>query len=156
MSDPELEHFYNEYSERVSIPTFQKRVLFLGTIERDLQYAIPYILRTLSGFRTVYEPLRIHRTEGGTMRSFYRSFGRYPQNDLLVFGKTASRDDEVIQECRNDNVECRPVAAFASEYEKLMARVSEQAERSNLSQVQLTKIQSAIERSRSTVERSLR
>jgi hypothetical protein len=138
MGKEELNHFYGEYSTRVSRPTFLKRVLFVGDIPGAFQYSIPFILHRQSGYREIYEPFRLEpRRE---LRSFFRTFGYYPQNDLIMVGRIQSPEDRrIIRECEQDSQLKRTDATgLVGEYSKLASEIERDASGSNLTSQQFT------------------
>lgn len=147
MGRSELNEFYEEYARRVSTPTFLKRVLFIGSIPWVLQYAIPFILHHKSGYNEIYEPFRLE--PGRTLQSFYRTFGRYPQNDILIEGKLQTqRDQELHDECETESELRRKNAQdFVSDYRDLASRIEQEASCSNLTKQQVTDVSQAILRS---------
>jgi len=148
----DLRDFYNEYVTRASVPTFLKRILFAGRIPQDLQYSIPYLLHFKSGYQIVYEPLRIHWKQEGSLKSFYRVFGRYPQNDILVVGiPTSDNDRDIIRECEDMELECRDASEFVDFYMQFLQRIEEESGRSNLSREQLKKLHKATKNSMEAV-----
>lgn len=151
MSRIELNEFYEEYHTRVSTPTFLKRVLFIGNIPWALQYAIPFVLHHKSGYNDIYEPFRLE--PGNSLRSFYRTFGYYPQNDILIEGKLQSKDQQLYDECIRELALRRMSAKnLVSDYKDLASGIEQEASRSNLSANQLYAVGSAISRSVRQVE----
>jgi hypothetical protein len=153
MGKPELNEFYDEYATRVSTPTFLKRVLFIGSIPWVLQYAIPFILHHKSGYNDIYEPFRLE--PGKSLRSFYRTFGRYPQNDILIEGKLQfGRDQQLHDECEQEAaLERRSAQQFVSDYRELASGIEQEASQSNLTFQQVSGVRQAIIRSVQQVER---
>jgi len=153
MSFSDLRGFYSEFSERVGIPTFQKRVLFAGYLPRDFQYTIPYILHVNDSYQNVYEPFRLNWEPNGTLKSFYRTFGRYPEKDIVIFGPAQTEEDkQIMQECRDQGLECHDCKEFIENYMKLIDEIENESTVSNLNQDQLSKIKNAIERSKEIVK----
>jgi len=153
MDKPELNEFYADYSTRVSTPTFLKRVLFSGSIPWVLQYAIPFILHHKGGYNDIYEPFRLE--PGKSLHSFYRTFGYYPQNDILVEGKLQSgRDQELRDECGREN-KLKKVSAtqFVSDFKQLTSAIEQEASSSNLTHPQVSAVTQAILRSVQLLER---
>jgi hypothetical protein len=141
MNFKQLNEFYNLFSQKTSVPTFQKRVLFVGSLHRDFQYLIPYMLHVNDNFEHVYEPFRLTWKEGGTLKAFYRTFGRYPQNDIVVIGGIRSEEDkEIIKECMDIKLDCRPAQEFLGLYRDLLDEIQQESEISNLSFTQRQKI----------------
>lgn len=148
MSSSGLNAFYSEFCERVSTPTFHKRVLFVGSIFYDLQYGIPFMLHLESDHRTIYEPLRLKWKPLGTLKSFYSTFGYCPQNDLVVVGATLTEEDKaIVSECEDNNLECRNVSDFLDSYRDLLQKIEQESEQSNLSSEHINKVRQSIRKS---------
>lgn len=145
MDPAQLNDFYNLFSQTTSVPTFQKRVLFIGSLYRDLQYLIPYMLHVDNNFEQVYEPFRLTWKADGTLKTFYRTFGRYPQNDIVVVGGLRSEEDrQIMKECFENNLDCRQAKDLLGVYRSLLDGIQEESEASNLNLVQRQKISHAI------------
>jgi hypothetical protein len=153
MSMEELNHFYEEFSYRVSTPTFLKRVLFLGHIPWALQYAIPFLLHRGSRYVDIFEPFRLE--PGRSLKSFYRAFGYYPQNDILIEGKLQTdHDRELHNECElEQRLERKMARDFVSNYQGFASEIEQEASRSNLTAQQVSAVSHAISRSVQVVER---
>jgi len=154
MSFPDLRGFYSEFSERVGTPTFQKRVLFAGYLPRDFQYTLPYILHVKDSYLNVYEPFRLNWEPQGTLKSFYRTFGRYPENDLVILGPAQSDEDkQIIQECKDYGLKCHDCGEFVKDYLGLLDDIEVESTVSNLNREQVSRIKSVIEKSRDFVKK---
>lgn len=157
MNLQQLNEFYDLFSQKTSIPTFQKRVLFVGSLHRDFQYLIPYVLHVNDDFEHVYEPFRLTWKEDGTLKAFYRTFGRYPQNDVVIIGGIRSEEDKkIIEECKHTGLDCRPAQEFLGLYRDLLDEIKEESETSNLSLVQREKIANTISLARQLAEEKLK
>ena len=153
----QLNEFYNLFSQKTSVPTFQKRVLFIGALHRDFQYLIPYVLHVNGDFEHVYEPFRLTWKEGRTLREFYRTFGRYPQNDIVIIGGIRSeKDKEIVKECKDTALDCRPAQEFLGLYRDLLDKIQEESEISNLSLAQRQKMAHTISFAKQKAEESLK
>jgi hypothetical protein len=151
-----LNLFYDEYSSRVATPRSLKRVLFVGGIPRDLKYSIPYILHSKSNYNLVYEPFGIEYKLGGSLRSFYKAFGRYPQNDLAVVGRTnRPEDQEILKECEAHAVERKNASEFVDDYAEFSQALVREARSSNLNRDHITKVETTVNRSQDAVKRGL-
>lgn len=153
MSKADLNQFYEEYSARVSTPTFLKRALFIGDIPPALQYTIPFILHRNSGYRDIYEAFRLEPS--GSLRRFYRDLGHYPQNDLVIVGKIETNEEKnLCDECGKETRLAKMTAqSLMPDYGKLAAEISEEASRSNLTQQQVSNVSQSISRSLRVIER---
>lgn len=152
----QLNDFYNLFSQTTSVPTFQKRVLFVGSLHRDFQYLIPYVLHVDNSFEQVYEPFRLTWKEEGTLKTFYRTFGRYPQNDIVVVGGLRSDEEkQIVQECRETGLDCRPAQELLGLYRDMLDEIKEESEVSNLNLVQRQKIDHAISFAKQKAEEHL-
>jgi hypothetical protein len=121
MDSSELNNFYNLFSQTTDVPTFHKRVLFVGYLYRDFQYLIPFILHLGSGYEYVYEPFRLGWKSGGTLNSFYRTFGRYPENDIVVVGPCWTEEDkEIAKECAQLDLDCQNANDLLDVYNDLL------------------------------------
>jgi hypothetical protein len=153
MKPTALNEFYDEFSLRTGVPTFQRRVLFIGTIARDLQFSIPYIMHRKASRAAVFEPFRLERKPMGTFKSFYRAFGNYPQADTIISGEiSSSNDDDILQEASALGLSVTDAKAFIPDFEKLMAEIREEAGASNLTRDHVSRIEARIERSRANLE----
>lgn len=152
MGMAELNQFYDEYSTRVSTPTFLKRTLFVGDIPPALQYTIPFILHRKSGYRYIYEPFRLEPRN--SLRNFYRTFGRYPQNDIVIVGKIRyEAERNLLDECGHEAQLTQMTAqSLVSDYKGLAADIEQEALGSNLTAQQVSSIRQSISRSIRLIE----
>jgi hypothetical protein len=145
MSSDQLNEFYNLFSQTTNIPTFQKRVLFVGLLHRDFQYLIPFILHINSGYEHVYEPFRLNWKKEGTLKTFYRTFGYYPQNDIVIVGSIRTeKDKEILNECKEQDLDCRNAKEMLKLYRDLLDDIEDESNASNLNLLQRQKISHAI------------
>jgi hypothetical protein len=145
MRTNQLNDFYNLFSQTTSIPTFHKRVLFVGSLSRDFQYLMPFILHTGTDYKYVYEPFRLHWSEEGTLKSFYRTFGKYPENDLVVMGSLHTKHDkDIAEECESLDLDCQAAGELLDVYDDLLDKIEEQSQVSNLSLLQRQKISESV------------
>jgi hypothetical protein len=145
MDSSKLNEFYNLFSQTTDIPTFHKRVLFVGSLYRDFQYLIPFILHLGSDYQYVFEPFRLQWKNGGTLKAFYRTFGRYPENDIVVVGPCNRLEDkEIAKECAALDLDCQNAADLLDVYNDLLDKIEEQSEASNLTILQKQRISQSI------------
>lgn len=145
MDSSKLNDFYNLFCQTTNVPTFHKRVLFVGSLYRDFQYLIPFILHIGSGYQYVYEPFRLQWKSGGTLKAFYRTFGFYPENDIVIIGPCKRQEDkEIAQECADRDLDCQNATDLLSVYSDLLDKIEEQSEASNLSITQRQRITQGI------------
>ena len=145
MDSTKLNDFYNLFCQTTDVPTFHKRVLFVGSLYQDFQYLIPFILHLGSAYKFVYEPFRLAWKEGGTLKSFYRTFGRYPENDIIVMGPCKRPEDkEIAKECAELDLDCQNATDLLGVYDDLLDKTEEQSEASNLNTAQKQKINQCI------------
>lgn len=145
MNFNQLNEFYNLFSQTANIPTFQKRVLFVGLLHRDFQYLIPFLLHVNSRYEHIYEPFRLTWKEEGTLKAFYRTFGYYPQNDIVIVGSLRTEDDkEILKECKELKLDCRDAKELLGLYRNLLDHVEEESNASNLNMLQRQKISDTI------------
>jgi hypothetical protein len=152
MDKADLNQFYDEYSTRVSTPTFLKRVLFLGDIPPSLQYTIPFIMHRNSGYRYIYEPFRLEPSR--SLHTFHRAFGHYPQNDVVIVGKIRSEQEKNLQdECNRESQLTQMIAQkLVSDYKKLASEIEQEASRSNLTHQQISAVAKSISSSLQLIE----
>ena len=153
MSKTDLNQFYEEYSTRVSRPTFLKRTLFIGDIPPALQYTIPFILHRNSGYRHIYEAFRLEPSS--SLRRFYRDLGYYPQNDVVIVGKIGTKEEKnLYDECgRETQLTQMTAQSVMPDYGNLAAEIEQEASRSNLTQQQVSNVSQSISRSLQVIER---
>jgi hypothetical protein len=133
MNFEQLNDFYSLFSQTTNVPTFQKRILFVGYIPRDFQYLIPFILHIGSDLKQVFEPFRLRWKYQGTLKTFYRTFGYYPENDMVILGSLRSEHDkEIAKECYNRELDCQNAEDMIDVYKDLLDKIKEQSEASNL------------------------
>jgi|GEM_PF-3449357 len=145
MDSAEVNGFYNTFSQTTSIPTFHKRVLFVGSLSRDFQYLLPFILHLGSEYRFVYEPFRLHWKMEGSLRSFYRTFGKYPENDLVITGAIRTEQhQDIYRECCAQDLDCQDAGQMLDIFDDLLNKIEEQSQASNLSVPQRRKISQSI------------
>jgi len=145
MDSSKLNDFYNLFCQTTDVPTFHKRVLFVGSLYRDFQYLIPFILHLGSDYQYVYEPFRLEWKSGGTLKAFYRTFGRYPENDIVVIGPCNRREDkEIAKECTDLDLDCQNAADLLGVHSDLLDKIEEQSEASNLTILQRRRISQSI------------
>jgi hypothetical protein len=145
MDSTKLNDFYNVFNQTTDVPTFHKRILFVGSLYQDFQYLIPFILHLGSDYKFVYEPFRLAWKSGGTLKSFYRTFGRYPENDIIVMGPCKREEDkEIAKECADLDLDCQNASDLLGVYDDLLDKIEEQSEASNLNALQKQKINQCI------------
>jgi len=145
MNPDELNRFYTTFAETTSVPTFHKRVFFVGRLYRDFQYLIPFIMHIGSDYEYVYEPFRLKWDEKGTLKSFYRAFGKYPENDIVIHGPLQTENDkQIFKECESIDLECQNAQDLLGVYRDLLDKIEEQSEASNLDLFQRHRISKAI------------
>lgn len=145
MDSAKLNDFYNLFSQTTDVPTFHKRVLFVGSIYRDFQYLIPFILHLGSNYQFVYEPFRLAWKMGGTLKAFYRTFGRYPENDIVIIGPCNRQEDkDIAKECADLDLDCQNATDLLGVHSDLLDKIEEQSEASNLSIAQRQRISQSI------------
>jgi hypothetical protein len=152
MDRADLNQFYAEYSTRVSTPTFLKRALFLGDIPPSLQYTIPFIMHRNSGYRYIYEPFRLE--PGRSLHTFYRAFGYYPQNDVVIVGKMRGEPEKNLHdECDRESQLTQMTAVnLVSDYKKLASEIEQEASKSNLTYQQVSAVAKSISNSVQLIE----
>lgn len=154
MLESDLNAFYTEFRERTCVPTFVRRILFIGRIHTNLQYSLPYILHSTRRPREIYEPFRLKHNPEGTLRSFYRSFGR-KENDLFVCGSLATEEDRaILAEIEQEGSEAVEIGAFSEDFESFFDSLTAEATSSNLKRDQIAKIDSRVQRAKAEISRS--
>jgi hypothetical protein len=152
----QLNDFYNHFIQATQIPTFHKRILFVGYLDRDLQYLLPFILHIGDDYYHIYEPFRLHWVKEGTLRSFYRTFGKYTKNDIVIKGAlTTSSDKEIAKECETMDLDCHDANDYLGVYRDLLDKIREQSEASNLSMEQRQKVAQTIVLAKQRAKESL-
>jgi hypothetical protein len=156
MASYQLNDFYNHFIQATQIPTFHKRILFVGYLYRDFQYLLPFILHIGDDYYHIYEPFRLHWVKGGTLRSFYRTFGKYTKNDVVIEGAlTTSNDKEIAKECETMDLDCHDATDYLGVYRDLLDKIREQSEASNLSMEQRQKVAQTIVLAKQRAKESL-
>jgi hypothetical protein len=156
MNAIQLNDFYNLFSQTTSIPTFHKRVLFVGSLARDFQYLMPFVMHIGTDYKYVYEPFRLHWRENGTLKSFYRTFGKYPENDVVIMGALRSdHDREIAEECDSLDLNCQDAKELLDVYDELLNKIEEQSQASNLNLEQRQKVSQSITFARQRARDSL-
>lgn len=83
---PVDEEFYTGHTTALNRPTFDNRIVFVGTVDPDLMSCVPYCLHRVDRRKT-YEPFHVEITA----ESFFKRFGfGKPENTLVIFGKISS------------------------------------------------------------------
>lgn len=150
-----LEEYCKEYEENCSRPRFFSRILFIGEIETNLQYSIPFIQYKNTNHR-VYEPFRIDYKEKGSFRSFYKRFRGYSGKDLVVCGKIeTSEQKEMFEECQKYGLRMVDAGSFLDPFEGLLNNIGKQATGTNLDRLSLQKIETKLNKIREIVKKSL-
>ncbi len=146
MSDAELGDFYNEYANSCSVPTFHTRLLFVGDLDEQFQHLLPFTLHMKSLIEStsrvrIYEPMKIKRS----MSDFYKTFGDYHDNDVVVIGSL--RDDKdrgIVDECEEKGLEVHDCSDYFCEVEHTLDNILNESEGTNLDSTQRDKITSRI------------
>ena len=82
---------------------------------------------------------------GGTLKAFYRTFGHYPENDIVIIGPCKRQEDkEIAKECADLDLDCQNATDLLSVYSDLLDKIEEQSEASNLSITQRQRITQCI------------
>lgn len=156
MATYQLNDFYNQFAETTQVPTFHKRVLFVGYLHQDFQYLLPFIMHIGDDYHHIYEPFRLQYVKEGTLKSFYRTFGKYTKNDIVVKGPLSRPGDkEISKECEDLDLDCHDAIDYLEVYQDLLGKIQEQSEASNLSIEQRRKIAQTINLAKQRTKESL-
>jgi hypothetical protein len=113
---PVDEEFYNKHTTALIRPTFDNRMVFVGTIDPDLMACLPYCLHR-GNRRKTYEPFCIEISA----ESFFNKYGVGKQeNTLIVTGRLSSKQNkEDAQFCKSKNFQCVHLADLRESFERL-------------------------------------
>lgn len=137
-----LEEYCNNYETFCTKPRFFPRFLFIGHIDTNLQYLIPFVkFRNMANM--IFEPFRVLYDTGGSFRSFYKRFRGNSKKDLVVCGKIRQDDPKeksMYQECKDLGLNVIDASSFLKDFEVLLDEISEEANGSNLDRLSLAKV----------------
>jgi hypothetical protein len=149
-----LEDYCKEYERFMEKPKFLPRILFIGCIDANLQYSIPFILSKKTGM--FFEPFRVLFDETGSFRSFYKRFRGDSKNDIVICGKIKTpQENSMYQECKNFDLKMIDAKTFFSDFENLLDKIDEEAKGSNLDRNSLTKITLRLDKIKEIVKKTL-
>ncbi len=145
-----LENLFVEYHADCAKPRFHNRVLFIGGIDEDLQYTIPYIMHRKSMENhdsTVFEALRIR----SPFETFIKEFGAKP-SDIIVLGTVGNLNKEeeqsLIKAAENfgasNGIRIMKCEEFIDGFEELAKSIIDYAGGSNLTTDQMNRIETKI------------
>lgn len=151
-----LEEYCKSYEEQCSTPRFHSRILFIGKIEANLQYLIPFIHYKANKHK-VCEPLRVSYDEKGSFRSFYKWFRGRASNDLIVFGKIETEEEkQMFRESETYNLKMVDAGKFLNPFQRILNEIRVQTRGTNLDRLSLKKIDSRLSKIESIVKKSLK
>lgn len=151
-----LEEYCKQYEENCSKPKFFPRILFIGGIEANLQYSIPFIHYKNSNHR-ISEPFRVRYKAEGSFRSFYRQFRGDSGKDIIVFGHIETpEEEEMFEECQTYGLKMVDASSFLDLFEGLLNDVGEQSRGTNLDRLSLQKIETKLNKIKEIVKESIK
>jgi len=150
-----LEQYCKDYENECSRPRFFPRILFIGEIDANLQYTIPFIQYKKQNHR-IFEPFRIDYNERGSFRSFYKRFRGDSSKDTVIFGKiNTPREKEMYEESQKYGLNLVDVASFVDGFEGLLNGIREQAKGTNLDRLSCQKIENKLNKITMIVKKSI-
>lgn len=150
-----LEAYCKEYEEKCLKPRFFSRILFMGEIEANLQYSIPFIQYKNTNHK-IFEPFRMEYHKEGSFRSFYKRFRGNSSNDIIVFGKVKTNEEkEMFEECQRYGLTMIDANSFLDPFEGLLNRVREQVKATNLDRLSFQKITTKLNKIMAIVKKSI-
>lgn len=154
MDERKLKNFYHDFSSSLNSPKFHRRVLFFGNIYTQLQYLLPFIMFSSSSHKEVVEPFRLSYVEGGTLKSFYKTFGGGPKRDIIISGNIKSdKDQKIMDECIERGIDCQEITEYVPQFKQILDDILEEAKTSNLRSTQVNKIESRINKIKNIVDK---
>jgi len=151
-----FEEFCKDYEEDCAKPKFLPRILFIGRIDANLQYSIPFIHYKNTG-HVIYEPFRVLYDERGSFRSFYKRFRGDSKKDIVVCGKIRKdvpQENSMYQECKDLGLTMVYAEDFFSDFETFLGTISEEAQGTNLDRYSLQKITLRLDKIKEIVKKS--
>jgi len=137
-----LEEYCNDYERFCEKPRFFPRLLFIGYIDTNLQYLIPFI-KFKNMANMIFEPFRVFYSPKGSFRSFYKRFRGDSKKDIVVCGKIRQDDPKeksMYQECKDLGLTMIDASSFLEDFEVLLDKIGEEAKGSNLDRFSLEKV----------------
>lgn len=156
-TDFSLEEYCKDYEKSFERPKFLPRILFIGYIDRNLQYLIPFLHYEKTG--NLCEPFRVLYSERGSLRSFYKRFRGDSRRDIVVCGKIRKENPKevsMLEECKSFRLKVVNAENFFSDFKDLLSRINEEAQGSNIDRLSLAKISIKLDKTKEIVQRSLR
>lgn len=152
-----LEDYCNDYERFCGKPKFFPRLLFIGQIDTNLQYLIPFI-HSKNMANMIFEPFRVLYDKKGSFRSFYKRFRGDSKKDIVVCGKIRKdnpKENSMYQECKDLGLTMIDASSFLGGFEALLDRIGEEAKGSNLDRFALSKITGRLDKLEEQVKSSL-
>lgn len=124
-SEYDMVNFFKGQQTAYELPIFQKRIIFLGTMNENLRLCIPYL-----------EHLRdIHITPEATSVSvpvdwFFKARGYgTPENTVIIHSSILSDNDKQnIQFCKSRSYPIRHTSEYKKDFEDLVAKINSEIE----------------------------
>jgi hypothetical protein len=152
-----VENYCKQYQECCERPKFFSRLLFMGEIDANLQYLIPFILYRRYG-HYIHEPLRVKYDERGSFKTFYKRFRGNSENDIVVCGKIREgnlKEKSMYEECLKYGLKIIDPKTYYDEFEILLNEITDEAKGTNLDRLSLERISTKIDKTKKLVKESL-
>lgn len=137
-----LEDYCNDYERFCEKPRFFPRLLFIGHIDTNLQYLIPFI-HSKNMSNMIFEPFRVIYDKRGAFRSFYKRFRGDSKKDIVICGEIRQdnpKEKGMYQECKDLGLTMIDASSFLKDFEALLDKIAEEAKGSNLDRFSLEKV----------------
>jgi len=147
MDEDQLNKFCKKFSESYGEKRFFRRVLFIGHIDRDLQYSIPFLQYLDTG--EILEAFRVK----WSFNNFNKEFGLSRRKDTVVVGKIRNQQDNILlEECKSLGLEVVEINNFKDSFESFLDNLLEGAKISNLDADRVQKVEKIIELTKNRVK----
>jgi len=148
-----FEEFYPVFLNNSERPRYYPRFLFIGDINENLQFLIPYTHYRNSKY-VIYEPFRITHS----FKDFYKEFyGKAPRSkDIVVYGKIRkdSNEENLFKEAQDMELNLVPAVNFCEPVNKVLSLIQEEAYNLSIDSAKITKINSVINKTTEIIKKS--
>ncbi|MEM2118443.1 MAG: hypothetical protein QW386_05435 [Candidatus Bathyarchaeia archaeon] len=116
----DLDSFFKGHSKAIEIPTFQKRIIFLGTMNENVRMCTPYLMH-LRDRRETYEASSVRIP----IEWFFKMHSRgKPENTIVIHSSSlTSKDKDNLKICKKCNYAIHHVSDFKKDFEDFLGRL---------------------------------
>jgi len=116
----DLASFFDGHSRAIEIPTFQKRIIFLGTMNENIRMCIPYLMHLRDRHET-YEASSVRIPIEWYFK--FRGHGK-PENTIVVHSSSLSgQDRNNIKACKKCDYAIHHVSDFKKDFQEFLGKL---------------------------------